>query len=237
MGNKNIFLLSAISAILSLCVATPYKFNFELPVFEKITLSSLPSYQVVRVIAGDTIVIDMNNQDIKVRLIGVKPAEKYSVEMAAFTKNLLRGENIYIVDDPDQNEPDKYGYILKYVYRAPDGLFVNAEIIRQGYGRSDTTVPFKYMAEFEQLEKFAKERSKGLWDISQSKSVSQPLPTAPTISSKTSTQGEDIIVYVTKTGKKYHLGTCSYLSKSSVPIKLGDAKARGYSPCGKCNPP
>ena len=237
MGNKNIFLLSAILAILSLCVATPYKFNFELPVFEKITLSSLPSYQVVRVIAGDTIVIDMNNQDIKVRLIGVKPAEKYSVEMAAFTKNLLRGENVYVVDDPDQNEPDKYGYTLKYVYRAPDGLFVNAEIIRQGYGRSDTTVPFKYMAECEQLEKFAKERSKGLWDISQSESVSQPLPAAPTISSKTSTQGEDIIVYVTKTGKKYHLGGCSYLSKSSVPIQLGDAKARGYSPCGKCNPP
>ncbi len=243
MKSKNIFLMSAILVVLSLCVATPYKFNSELPIFGKITLSSLPSYQVVRVIAGDTIVIDMNNQDVKVRLIGVKPAERYSVEMASFTKNLLRGENVYIVDDPNRNEPDKYGYTLKYIYRAPDGLFVNAEVIRQGYGLADTTVPFKYMAEFEQLGKFAKERSKGIWDISQLESVSQPAPIAPTVSTeptispKTSTQGEDIVVYVTKTGKKYHLGSCSYLSKSSVPIKLQDAKARGYSPCSKCNPP
>jgi len=161
MRNKNIFLLSVTSAILSLCAATPYKFNFELPVFEKIILSGLPSYQVVGVVAGDTIVVDMNNQEVKVRLTGVKPAEKYSVELALFVKNLLKGENVYIVDDSNQNEPNKYGYCI---YRVPDGLFVNAEIIRQGYGLVDTIAPFKYMAQFQQLEEFAKERSKGIWD-------------------------------------------------------------------------
>ena len=47
----------------------------------------------------------------------------------------------------------------------------------------------------------------------------------------------DRIVYVTKTGKKYHRDGCSSLSRSKIPIKLEDAKKRGYEPCRKCNPP
>ena len=42
-------------------------------------------------------------------------------------------------------------------------------------------------------------------------------------------------VYITRTGKKYHRGSCSYLKYSKIPISLTDAK-RGYSPCSVCNP-
>ena len=34
-------------------------------------------------------------------------------------------------------------------------------------------------------------------------------------------------VYITKTGAKYHKGSCSYLRKSSIPIDLKDAISRG----------
>ena len=44
-------------------------------------------------------------------------------------------------------------------------------------------------------------------------------------------------VYITRTGEKYHLDGCRHLSKSKIPTTLGDAKARGYEPCGTCNPP
>jgi micrococcal nuclease len=44
-------------------------------------------------------------------------------------------------------------------------------------------------------------------------------------------------VYITKTGAKYHTGTCRYLSKSKIPISLSDAAARGYTPCSVCRPP
>lgn len=44
-------------------------------------------------------------------------------------------------------------------------------------------------------------------------------------------------VYITKTGAKYHSGTCRCLSKSKIPISLKDAKKRGYDPCGICKPP
>ena len=43
-------------------------------------------------------------------------------------------------------------------------------------------------------------------------------------------------VYVTRTGKKYHLGHCSSLRRSKVEISLADAKLR-YTPCNRCNPP
>lgn len=46
-----------------------------------------------------------------------------------------------------------------------------------------------------------------------------------------------IIVYITKTGSKYHREECRYLSKSSIPISLEDAKARGYEPCSVCGAP
>lgn len=44
-------------------------------------------------------------------------------------------------------------------------------------------------------------------------------------------------VYVTKTGEKYHRGSCGYLSKSKIAIELTDAKASGYTPCSRCKPP
>lgn len=45
------------------------------------------------------------------------------------------------------------------------------------------------------------------------------------------------VVYVTKSGTKYHLGTCSHLSKSKIEKSLEEAKAGGYEPCKTCNPP
>lgn len=47
----------------------------------------------------------------------------------------------------------------------------------------------------------------------------------------------DITVYITNTGTKYHSAGCRHLSKSQIPITLGEAKAQGYEPCGTCHPP
>ena len=46
----------------------------------------------------------------------------------------------------------------------------------------------------------------------------------------------DTLVYITKTGKKYHADGCRSLSKSRIPIKLRDAVARGYTACSLCEP-
>ena len=48
---------------------------------------------------------------------------------------------------------------------------------------------------------------------------------------------EDVTVYITKAGTKYHLSTCSYLSSSKIPISLVEALSQGYEPCKRCKPP
>lgn len=45
------------------------------------------------------------------------------------------------------------------------------------------------------------------------------------------------VVYITKSGTKYHLGSCSHLSKSKIEKSLAEAKAANYEPCKTCNPP
>ena len=43
-------------------------------------------------------------------------------------------------------------------------------------------------------------------------------------------------VYVTRTGEKYHRGSCRYLSRSKIPMPLTDA-VKLYEPCSVCRPP
>jgi competence protein ComEC len=46
---------------------------------------------------------------------------------------------------------------------------------------------------------------------------------------------EEHIVYVTRSGEKYHEAGCSHLSKSSIPVTLGQALQEGKAPCSRCH--
>ena len=54
-------------------------------------------------------------------------------------------------------------------------------------------------------------------------------------SSRSSSTTNGNIVYVTKSGDKYHRRNCSYL-KSSYPMHKNEAIEKGYSRCSLCNP-
>lgn len=54
---------------------------------------------------------------------------------------------------------------------------------------------------------------------------------------KTPEEKKEVTVYITKTGKKYHGGSCRYLKKSKIAISLKEACERGYTPCKVCKPP
>jgi competence protein ComEC len=47
---------------------------------------------------------------------------------------------------------------------------------------------------------------------------------------------KDVVVYITKSGEKYHTASCSYLKKSKIEISLGSAVSKGYEPCLRCKP-
>ncbi|MFC1620176.1 S1C family serine protease [Candidatus Neomarinimicrobiota bacterium] len=44
-------------------------------------------------------------------------------------------------------------------------------------------------------------------------------------------------VYITRTGEKYHHGSCRYLRKSKIKTTLLNAVERAYLPCSVCKPP
>jgi hypothetical protein len=75
---------------------------------------------------------------------------------------------------------------------------------------------------------------------STSSSTPTPVP-APTTVKPAPTpqpaQSSDPTVYITRTGEKYHVGSCSYLRQSKISISLSEAKRQGYTPCSRCNPP
>ncbi|GAI77749.1 unnamed protein product, partial [marine sediment metagenome] len=54
------------------------------------------------------------------------------------------------------NTKDKYGRTLAYVY-LEDGTFLNAEVVKQGYGLAYRYFFFKYFDEFKQYETEARE--------------------------------------------------------------------------------
>ena len=65
---------------------------------------------------------------------------------------------------PSYARKDKYWRTLAYVY-LEDGTFLNAEIIRQGYGFAYTRFPFKYLEEFRKFEREARDAGRGMWKM------------------------------------------------------------------------
>ena len=211
-------------------------------------LSELTPYPVSRVVDGDTVELLVDGAPVKVRLIGVdtpetvhpqKPVEYYGKEASTFTKNLLRGELVYLVYGQEQT--DRYGRTLGYLYRAPDGLFVNAEIIRQGYGHAYTKYPFRadLMEQFRGLQRHAMGAGKGLWAGLHTQVVSPTANPGRAIPPETRvtrpTEHQHTTVYVTSSGTKYHVDGCRYLKKSKTMMELEEAKAK-YSACKVCKP-
>ena len=131
-----------------------------------LSCSNAQPLKCIRVVDGDTIILSNGE---RVRLIGVdtpetkhpkKPVEYYGKEASAFTKRMVEGKEVRL--EYDQQQRDKYGRLLAYIYLM-DGTFLNAEIIRQGYGHAYTRFPFKYMNAFRKYEKKARKEKKGLW--------------------------------------------------------------------------
>ncbi len=134
--------------------------------FSVLPAAAAPGQVVERVVDGDTIIVEGVG---RVRLIGVdtpetvhpnRPVEFFGKEASAFTKGLLEGKRVRL--EYDQEREDRYGRTLAYVY-LDDGTFVNAEIIRRGYGHAYTRFPFRHMEAFRQFEREARNNRRGLW--------------------------------------------------------------------------
>lgn len=128
-------------------------------------------YEVVYINDGDTITVRANNREDKVRFIGVdtpekdhpsRPVQCYSYAATDYLAKLIGDNDVKLVADPTNNNRDRYDRLLRYVY-LPDGTLLNAKLIEDGYGFAYTSFPVTKMNEFLELERQAKEGSRGLW--------------------------------------------------------------------------
>jgi len=198
--------------------------------------------KVVATVDGDTIKVDLAGHTETVRLIGIdtpetvhpqKPVEYFGKEASAFTRSMTLGKVVRLEDDSQDNNRDKYGRLLRYVF-LPDGKLLNAEIIAQGYGFAYTRFPFMRLEEFRALERQARDANRGLWG-GLGVPTANPEKAASPASAPPAADGAET-VYVTRTGTKYHRAGCRFLAKSTIPIALKTAAGR-YGPCSVCAPP
>ncbi|MBN1135824.1 MAG: thermonuclease family protein [Anaerolineae bacterium] len=126
--------------------------------------------RVVRVVDGDTIEVEIDGREYRVRYIGVDapetvkentPVEWMGPEASAANKALVYGKTVYL--EKDVSETDRYGRLLRYLFLA-DGTFVNGELVRQGYAQAITYPPdVKYQELLRALEREAQSAGRGLW--------------------------------------------------------------------------
>ena len=129
-------------------------------------------YKVVRVVDGDTLIIDYNGTEERVRLIGVDTPEsvhpdkekntEFGTTASNFSKDLLTDK--YVKIELDVQERDQYGRLLAYIYL--DDVMVNKLLLQEGYAKVATYPPnVKYVDDFTAIQEEARNNKKGLWGL------------------------------------------------------------------------
>lgn len=138
---------------------------------EQTEIEEVELYEVLEVVDGDTIKIDYEGTKEGVRLIGIdtpetshpnKETECFGKEATEKIKELVKGKHVKIEFDETQGDRDKYGRLLLYIWQGE--IFVNEVMVREGFAHEYTyNLPYKYMDQFKEAEKEARENRKGLW--------------------------------------------------------------------------
>ena len=182
------------------------------PAYPQRDFSDLPIWEVAGVLSSDRILIRQAQKQRTVKLLGIARAaidsgkaahSSYEPRAKEFLTNLLKGERVYV----SKLSSDAGKITSVKLFRVPDGLYVNLELIRQGYTRLDPTTLSAERKLFQIYQRRAQQVRKGLW-------AKRPPPTSVRTFPGVTT------VYVTKSGKKYHQTQCQFLAKSKIAIKL-----------------
>ena len=124
---------------------------------------------VERVVDGDTIRVRLGEGVEVVRYIGVdtpetvhptRGVEPYGRAAAEANRRLVEGKVVRLYFDVERR--DRYGRLLAYVCTGE--VFVNAELLRQGYAQLLTVPPnVRFVDLFLRLQREAREAGRGLW--------------------------------------------------------------------------
>lgn len=143
---------------------------------------------VIEVVDGDTIkvVLDQDGQIYTVRYIGMDTPESttqveyFGVEASAKNSQMVLGKTVTLMKDV--SETDRFGRLLRYVI--VDDLFINYELVAQGYASTASFPPdIACIPIFQQAEQNARASSLGLWNAAPNLVVlpTQAQPTVATL--------------------------------------------------------
>ena len=155
--------------------------NFSLSLYAQTT-----TYQVVRVIDGDTVVLDTGDQ---VRLIGIdtpeiaesgKPVECFGDQATYYLTKILEGREVWLTYS-GQTRRDAFNRILAYLYRVEGGIDVNKHLLQHGYATNYIRFPHRRQTEFTQTEARTRNAQKGFFGTAcqGSRQLTVPIPTSP----------------------------------------------------------
>ena len=128
--------------------------------------------RVVRVVDGDTVVVDLDGHERTVRLLGIdtpethhpdRPVECHGPEAAARLAELLpAGTEVRL--ERDVEPLDRYGRLLAHVVRQPDGLVVSRVLAAEGRADALRIPPNTALAaELAADVAAARDARRGLW--------------------------------------------------------------------------
>ncbi len=129
------------------------------------------AYTVVKVLDGDTLIVQKSGYEQTIRLVGIDTPEIesqyrqeacYGKEASRETKRLLpAGKAVMLLPDPYAGDKDKYGRLLRYVF--VDSKMINAYLVDQGLAFNYIYSKTASGAYFHSLEKNARQKRIGLW--------------------------------------------------------------------------
>ena len=197
------------------------------------------SGEVVGVLDGDTIDVLVDRSPVRVRLHGIDCPEKsapFGNQAKKYASDLAFKKTVTV----HTTDVDRYGRIVGEVI-LPDDTSLNRELVRAGYAWWYQ----KYAPddkELKALEETARASQRGLWADPNpippwewrrgARAPSSYQPEQPR-SPPTAIDG-DTIVYITRTGKKYHQDGCRHLGKTRIPITLEAAESNRFERCSIC---
>jgi len=195
-------------------------------------------------IGGDTINVKLAGREVAVRLTGVN-AGADDAGTGDFLDRLLGGEEIYVEWAETVASAKDSKARSAFVFRSPDGLFVNLELVRLGYAKMQPGLEGDDGKAFHFYEHRARQAKKGVW--SPGDSAKKPEPKAAPAekpnqagngakAGQASTGADNDTVYVTASGKKYHRSGCKFLTDTARAVTLSEAR-KSYEPCAHCKPP
>ena len=130
-------------------------------------------YTVTKVTDGDTLHVDIDGVDERVRLIGINTPETvdprtqvqcFGKEASERMRELAEGELVSLEYDDSQSMRDTYGRLLAYVY-LEDGQMLNRKMVAEGYAYEYTYLSaYAYQSEFRELQNLARTSGRGLWN-------------------------------------------------------------------------